>query len=103
MGSPSRAAKWYNNGMGTILSPELQKAVRDKGGGLVEVIDPATNRAYLLVPRELYDRLKPLFEEDPLTREEQRRLLQDAGRRAGWDDADMDAYDRYDETRSQPK
>lgn len=85
--------------MPTELNAEQQRAIQSCGNGPVEVIDPATKRVYLLVAREQYERLKPLLEEDPLTIEEQRRLLQDAGRRAGWDDPQMDAYDRYDEER----
>ncbi|MEX0612157.1 MAG: hypothetical protein WD229_08545 [Pirellulales bacterium] len=85
--------------MATNLSEELQRALRDQGDGPVEVVDPGTNRTYFLIPREQYERLKPLFEDDPMTPEEQRHLLREAGRRAGWDDPAMDAYDDYDEAR----
>jgi hypothetical protein len=54
----------------------------------------------VLVSQDQYDRLRPLFENEPFTLEEQRELLRAAGRRAGWDDAEMDAYDHYDEHRS---
>jgi hypothetical protein len=81
------------------LSSELQQAVRE-GQVPTSVVDPTTNRVYVLLPQEVYERLKPLYEEDPLTLEEQRQLLRDAGRRAGWDDPAMDAYDHYDEHRA---
>ncbi|HUG91187.1 MAG TPA: hypothetical protein VML55_10150, partial [Planctomycetaceae bacterium] len=83
------------------LNEELQRAVSEQGDRPVEVVDPGTNRVYLLIAREQYDRLRPLFEDDPLSVEEQRHLRREAGRRAGWDDPEMDAYDRYDEARSQ--
>jgi len=53
----------------------------------------------MLIPQDRYDRLRSLLEDEPQTRSEQERLLQDFGRRAGWNDAEMDGYDRYDELR----
>lgn len=85
--------------MATILSEELQAAVQQHGERPVEAIDPTTNKCYVVVAREQYDRLKPLFESDPISEQEQLELLRKAGARAGWDDAEMDAYDRYDEHR----
>ena len=87
--------------MTLTLSDELRQALSEQVDRPIEVIDPGTNLAYILISREQYDRLRPLFEEVPVTAEEQRNLLRDAGRRAGWDDPVMDAYDRYDEARSQ--
>jgi len=85
------------------LTDELHRAVIEQGDQPLEIIDPATNRRYVLLSREQYDRLKPLFEEDPLSISEQNWLLQQAGRRAGWDDVEMDDYDRYDELKSRQK
>ena len=81
------------------LTTELQQALREHGEGPVPVVDPATNRAYVLIAQEQYERLKPLFERDLLTSQEQKQLLRDAGRRAGWDDPEMAAYDNYDDHR----
>jgi hypothetical protein len=61
------------------------------------VLDPGTNKVYVLISQDLYERLRPVFEDDPITVNERRRLLQDAGRRAGWDDPEMSAYDDYDQ------
>jgi hypothetical protein len=83
------------------INDDIQRALDDHGGQPLEVVDPDTNRAYIVIAREYYDRLKPLFEEDPMTLKEKRRLLRDAGNRAGWDNPEMDAYDRYDEARPQ--
>ena len=48
----------------------------------------------------MYDRLKKLVMDDgDWTPEEQLRLLADSGKRAGWDDPEMDVYDNYDENR----
>jgi hypothetical protein len=55
-------------------------------------LDPETNAEYVLVESEVYDRLKPLFELDPPSREERREQLRRFGQRAGWDDPEMDVY-----------
>ena len=82
--------------MAAKLSEELQRAVKEQGNGPIEVVDPGSEQVYFLIPKEQYDRLKPLFEPEPLTHEEQRALVQRAARRAGWDDPEMDAYDHDD-------
>ena len=82
------------------LNQEQLQALHARDEHPVEVLDPETNRVYVLLAQEQYERLKPLFEEDPPSDNERRRLLADAGRRAGWDDPEMDRYDRYDEERS---
>lgn len=53
-----------------------------------------TQLCYAVVPLERYERFKAFFEDDPLTHDEQRALLRDFGKRAGWDDPEMDVYDR---------
>jgi hypothetical protein len=87
--------------MAARLSDELRREIEQHGGHPVEVVDPRTNKVYFLIAREQYERLKPLLQDDPLSDQEQRELLRQAGRRAGWDDPEMDAYDRYDEHRSE--
>ena len=86
--------------MAAQLSDELRREIERHGDQPIEVVDPTTNKVYLLIAREHYERLKPLFEDEPLSELEQRELLRQAGRRAGWDDPEMDAYDRYDEHRA---
>lgn len=83
------------------LSDEIRREIERQGDRPIEVIDPDTNRVYVLIAREQYERLRPLLEDDPFSEQEQRKLLREAGRRAGWDDPEMDAYDRYDEHRSE--
>jgi hypothetical protein len=85
--------------MAAQLSDELRRELEKHGDHPVEVIDPGTQKVYFLIAREHFERLKPLFEDEPLSEEEQKELLRQAGRRAGWDDPAMDAYDRYDENR----
>ena len=84
------------------LTKELQLALEEEGDGPVKVVHPGTNQVYFLIASDQYDRLRPLFEADPMTEQERLFLLQQAGKRAGWDDPEMDVYDNYDEHRSQP-
>jgi hypothetical protein len=80
--------------MPTQITDQQREAIAAQGNRPVEVVDPQSNRLYVLISREQYEHVKPLFEDDPLSKSEQRDLLRRAGRRAGWDDPEMDAYDR---------
>ncbi len=88
--------------MPTPLTAEQQQALDAQPEVPLRVVDPRTNRTYVLLPAEDYERIKPLFEEDPITEAEMRFLAAEAGRRAGWDDPEMDVYDDYDAHRPQP-
>jgi hypothetical protein len=82
-----------------LLSDELKQVVHVQGDQPIELVDPDTQRTYVLLPREVYDRLAAPGG-DALSESERRKLLRDFGLRAGWDDPQMDAYDRYDEIRA---
>jgi hypothetical protein len=56
-------------------------------------IDPQTRQTYVLVRKEVYERLKDLYDDSPWTDEEMDALAWEAGRASGWDE--MDEYDRY--------
>ena len=58
------------------------------------VFDPETRTRYVLVKEEVYERLEALLVPDRLTIAEQQAALHAAGMRAGWDDPEMDIYDR---------
>ena len=83
----------------TELSPELQHEIDAHAGTPPRVVDPRTNKTYVLVAAEQYDRLKTLLvEEDDLTQAYPAQI--EAAMRAGWDAPEMADYDRYDELRS---
>jgi hypothetical protein len=63
------------------------------------VFDARHNQAYVLIPAEQYERLRALLEGTPLAREEQLYFLREAGRRAGWDEPEMDIYNDLDPRR----
>ncbi len=58
-------------------------------------IDPRDGQTYAVVPWAEYERFRAFFEEDPVTPEERRRLLIEFGKRAGWDDPELDVYEDY--------
>jgi len=65
----------------------------------VRVCDPSHNANFVLVRAEIYERFKSLFEEDPVTEQERLFHLEQFGKRAGWDDPEMDIYDDLDPRR----
>ena len=83
--------------MTATLSIKLQSAVAASGDDPVRVIDPRTQRVYVLIASEQYDRLTAFWDLSPVSLEEQEQAIRDAGARAGWDDPAMDVYDHYDE------
>jgi len=79
---------------------EAQWADAAKGNEVpVRVFDPAESAMFVLVRAEVYERFKSLFEEDPVTEQERLFQLQQFGKRAGWDDPEMDIYDDLDPRR----
>jgi hypothetical protein len=83
----------------TIQLTEEQWANMQRDELPVRVSDPARSATFVLVRVDVYERLKSLFEEDPVTEQERLFHLQQFGKRAGWDDPEMDIYDELDPRR----
>ena len=66
------------------------------------VIDPQTKKTYVLVSEDAYERMQALLAPERLPRAEQQALLHAAGLRAGWDDPQIDIYDREEENQEKP-
>ncbi len=79
--------------MTTKLSAEIRKAVEEAGEQPLEIIDPETQQRYMLLKADVFDRLRMSLQGGPLSKDEQKYLLEQAGRRGGWDDPEMDIYD----------
>lgn len=82
---------------------ELNEQQRQQlaGGAAIDVTDPDTSIPYVLMRKDVYDRVKQwLFDDSDWTEEEMRQALARASAANGWDEPGMDAYDRYDEERS---
>ena len=75
------------------ISNELRQAVKDAKGNFLRLVDPETNVEYVVLSAEkLAQLLEKSYDDGPLTPEEQRFLIVQAGLRAGWDDPEMDVY-----------
>jgi hypothetical protein len=86
----------------TILLTDAQWAsIQQADDSPARVSDPSQNNTFVLVPAGVYERFKAMFEDDPVTPAERQFHLQEFGRRAGWDDPEMDIYDDLDPRRKQ--
>jgi hypothetical protein len=65
------------------------------------VIDPETRTRYVLVKEDVYERIEALLVPGGLTLAEQQAALHAAALRAGWNDPEMDVYDR-EESQQRP-
>ena len=84
----------------TIHLTEAQWADVTQGNEVsVRVCDPAQSASFVLVKADVYERFRSVFEEDPVTEQERLFHLQQFGKRAGWDDPEMDIYDDLDPRR----
>jgi hypothetical protein len=80
----------------TRLTLEQSQALAGQCRAPLRMIDPQSNRAYVLLPAELYEHLKALLEDDYHLSDTYAAQLKSAWR-AGWDDPQMGDYDHYDE------
>lgn len=85
--------------MSIQLTSEQWQDVQAVLEGPARFSDPSQRETFVLLPANVYERFRSLFEEDPVTDEERRFHLQQFGRRAGWDDPAMDVYDDLDPRR----
>jgi len=83
------------------LSLDLQQALDTDIDKPLQLLDPRTKEIFVLLPAKQYEWIQGLLEDGPLTRTEQQKLLREAGKRAGWDDPELDVYDDLD-PRKQP-
>ena len=64
------------------------------------ILELETKQSYVLLRKEVFDRIRGLlYDDSDWTPAEQSQLLAESGGRAGWDAAEMDVYDHYDENR----
>ena len=83
-----------------ILTKELQEAIQDSNGQPIRLVDPRTNLEYVVLPAEIFDRVQHVFSHaNPLTIEEQCAMLVQVGLSVGWDDPEMDVYNKLDPRR----
>jgi hypothetical protein len=81
--------------MNVELSEEQRQALDAQPGQPLRVVDPRTQKAYVLIPAEVYDRIEAPLDEDDLRGTYPAQM--ESALRAGWDDPAMDDYNNYDE------
>jgi hypothetical protein len=74
------------------LTQEQVQALAASGEAPPTLVDPNTQTNYVLIRKELYERLTgDEYDDSPWTAEERDALAWEAGKHAGWED--MDEYD----------
>jgi hypothetical protein len=66
--------------------------LHQQGDKPLKVVDPGTQKVYFIIAGELYDRLRPLFDDSDFDISETYAAQSAAAGDAGWDDPEMDAY-----------
>jgi hypothetical protein len=67
-------------------------------GQAVDVIDSETARPYVMLRKDVFERvMNLLYDDSEWTEEQVRALLARAAKGNGWDEPGIDAHDRYDE------
>jgi hypothetical protein len=83
------------------LTAEQRHALKEANGEVVRALDPDTRREYLIVPAEVYERLRSLLSDgDDFVEGIYPHVMEVFGRE-GWNDPSMDSYDDLD-PRKQP-
>ena len=83
------------------LTSEQRDDLLLHGNHPVPVIDSATNAVYFLVASDLFERVRPLFDDEPFDIVETYAIQSEVAGKSGWDDPEMDVYNNYDAHRPQ--
>jgi hypothetical protein len=81
-----------------VLTEEQQQKLESSQA--VEVTDAQTSRPYVVLPKDVCERVRHLLYDDSEWTEDELRLqLARSAEANGWDEPGMESYDRYDEER----
>lgn len=84
------------------LSPEQRNALANAGSSpVLELVDPETNEAYVLLRADVFERLRRVLSDDDFDIRQAYPLMDAAARAAGWDDPEEDIYDDLDPRRKE--
>ena len=71
-----------------------------ESGKVIDVTDPQTDQRYVILRKDVYERVQRLlYDDSEWTQDELRLQLARSAKDNGWEEPGMDAYDRYDEER----
>lgn len=74
----------------------MRIAIQHTAGQPVRVKDDQTHVEYVLLPLDLYERMRNLVVDDSFDVRDSYAAQSAVAGAAGWDDAEMDVYDNYD-------
>jgi hypothetical protein len=83
------------------LSKELREELAQHGDRLIRLVNPDTQRVYVLLDADVFERVKALLSVDAFDVRDT-YAAQDAALTKVWDDPELDAYAEYDHHRAQP-
>jgi hemerythrin-like domain-containing protein len=75
------------------LTPDQRKLIQQAGGEVLRLVDPDTSQQYVLLRADLYEQLRSSHLD--LNPSDFYPALNRAMRDEGWDDPQMDEYNRY--------
>lgn len=84
------------------LTPEMREALQLQPGRLVTVEDDETHLHYVLLPINVYQRVRSVLEDESFNVADTYAAQSAAAGAAGWDDPEMSVYDEYDRHRQKP-
>lgn len=79
--------------MSPKLTDEMRSAIRQQAGRPVTVQDEESQRLYVLLPLDLYERLQAIFGDGMFDIDETYAAQSKTAGAAGWDDPEMSVYD----------
>ena len=82
----------------TIELTEHQQRALDAEQGTLTLVDPRTNEVYVLVRAEIYGRFRAMLG-DEFDAEDAFRAQIESAAEAGWNDPQMDVYNKLDPRR----
>ena len=71
------------------ITPELKQAVEEAGDEPIRLDDPSTNRSFVLIRAEQFERMRAILDHDPV---EQMAPFLGESFGGGWDDPALDVY-----------
>lgn len=87
--------------MTITLNSDQREAIKAHAEGPVYVVDSETERTYVLISAEDWQRVRSLLGDDQFDAADAAAAQSAAAHTTGWDDPDMEVYDEYDAHRTQ--
>jgi hypothetical protein len=84
------------------LTPEMREALLQRAGEPVTVEDDQTHVHYVLLPLNVYQRVRTIFGDESFDVLDSYAAQSAVAGAAGWDDPAMAVYDDYDSHRPKP-